>query len=277
MKSSEKTIFFKKSKAKEGYETLVSKNNSYLKDLEVGRLRLGHKGASHKGETKNEELLIQPLIGSCDIILEKNGKNEKFQNVGRRTKIFEKEGDSLLIEPNTKFHIICTTNSVDCLMPSVKLENISLTKTTLIKSENVEVYEIGENNYKRKVRVMLGGNGPAAKLRGGETINEPGQWSSWPRHSFDNQTELANQFEEFFMYFTLPKEGYGLQRCDGYFVDGEFREQTMLVRNGDYAVLPLGDHPIVAAPDNKVLYVWFYISPIPKIYPKWAEDHGEYA
>mgnify|MGYP002641092894 FL=1 len=51
----------------------------------------------------------------------------------------------------------------------------------------------------------------------------------------------------------------------------------MLVRNGDYAVLPLGDHPIVAAPDNKVLYVWFYISPIPKIYPKWAEDHGEYA
>jgi len=277
MKSSEKTIFFKKSKAKEGYEILVSKNNSYLKDLEVGRLRLGHKGASYKNETKNEEILIQPLIGSCDIILEKNKKTEKFHSVGRRTKIFEKEPDSLLVEPNTKFHIICTTNSVDCLIPRVKVENISSTKTTLIKSENVEVYEIGEGNYKRKVRVMLGGNGPAARLRGGETINEPGQWSSWPRHSFDNQSELANQFEEFFMYFTLPKEGYALQRCDGHFVDEEFREQTMLVRNGDYAVLPLGDHPIVAAPDSKVLYVWFYISPIPKIYPKWAEDHGEYA
>lgn len=79
------------------------------------------------------------------------------------------------------------------------------------------------------------------------------------------------------MYFTLPKEGYALQRADGNFVDEKFREQTVLVRNGDYAVLPLGDHPIVAAPDNKLLYVWFYISPIPKIYPKWAEDHGEYA
>ena len=198
MKSSEKTIFFKKSKAKEGYEVLVSKNNSYLQDLEVGRLRLGHKGASYKGETKNEELLIQLLIGSCDIILEKNGKTEKFHSVGRRTKNFEKEPDSLLVESNTKFHIICTTNSVDCLLPSVKVENNSSTKTTLIKSENVEVYEIGEGNYKRKVRVVLGGNGPATRLRGGETINEPGQWSSWPRHSFDNQPELANQFEEFY-------------------------------------------------------------------------------
>ena len=162
-------------------------------------------------------------------------------------------------------------------MPSVKLEDTSITKTTLIKSENVEVYEIGEGNFKRKVRVMLGGDGPAMKLRGGETINEPGQWSSWPRHSFDNEPEFAKNFEEFFMYFTLPKEGYALQRADGNFVDEKFREQTVLVRNGDYAVLPLGDHPIVAAPDNKLLYVWFYISPIPKIYPKWAEDHGEYA
>ena len=90
MKSSEKKIFFKKAEAKEGFEILVSKNNTFLQDLEVGRLRLGHKGASYKGETKNEELLIQPLIGSCDIILEKNGKNEKFHSVGRRVKIFLK-------------------------------------------------------------------------------------------------------------------------------------------------------------------------------------------
>jgi len=26
-----------------------------------------------------------------------------------------------------------------------------------------------------------------------------------------------------------------------------------------------------------VLYVWFYVSPIPKVYAKWAEDLGGYA
>ena len=277
MKTSKKSIFFKKSKPKEGYEILVSNENSYLKDLLVGRLRLGHKGAHYKGETKDEELLIEPLIGTCDVIIEKDEHIQKFREVGRRKKIFEKEPDSVLIGPHTIFQIICVTNSVDCLMPRVKLTNTSSPDTILIKSENVQVYEIGEGNFKRKVRVILDGEGPSQRLRGGETINEAGQWSSWPRHSFDNNPELADQFEEFFMYFTLPKEGYGLQRCDGTFVDGKYREQTMLVKNGDFAILPLGDHPIVSSPDTRLLYVWYYISPIPKIYPKWAEDHGQYA
>ena len=85
MKTSKKSIFFKKSKPKEGYEILVSNENSYLKDLLVGRLRLGHKGAHYKGETKDEELLIEPLIGTCDVIIEKDEHIQKFREVGRRT------------------------------------------------------------------------------------------------------------------------------------------------------------------------------------------------
>ena len=37
-----KAIFFNKTKPKEGFTLLVSKDNSYLNDLEVGRLRLGN-------------------------------------------------------------------------------------------------------------------------------------------------------------------------------------------------------------------------------------------
>ena len=29
--------------------------------------------------------------------------------------------------------------------------------------------------------------------------------------------------------------------------------------------------------DSQVLYIWFYTSPIPKLYSKWAEDLGGYA
>ena len=273
-----KAIFFDKTKPKEGFTLLVSKDNSYLNDLEVGRLRLGNNGDHFSGETQNEELLLEILIGSCDITTTLHGDMKKFANLGNRKSVFDSKPDSILIGPHTTFHITCTSESTDILMPKVVLhEESSGYNPVVIKSNNVQVYEIGQGNYKRTVRVILGGNGPAKRLRGGETINDKGQWSSWPRHSFDDHPELAKEFEEFFLYFTNPKDGYALQRADGTFSDGEFREQTRLVRNGDYAILPLGDHPIVAAPDTKVLYVWFYISPIPKIYPKWAEDHGEYA
>ena len=273
-----KTIFFKKTEPKEGFTLLVSKDNSYLNDLEVGRLRLGNSGANFSGKTQNEELLLEILIGSCDITTTLHGDVKKFTNLGNRKNVFDSKPDSILIGPQTDFDITCTSESVDILMPKVALHDESLEyNPVVVKSNNVQVYEIGQGNFKRTVRVILGGNGPAKRLRGGETINDKGQWSSWPRHSFDDHPELAKEFEEFFLYFTNPKDGYALQRADGTFSDGEFREQTQLVRNGDYAILPLGDHPIVAAPDTKVLYVWFYISPIPKIYPKWAEDHGEYA
>ena len=273
-----KTIFFKKTEPKEGFTLLVSKDNSYLNDLEVGRLRLGKNADHFSGKTQNEELLLEILIGSCDITTTHHSDVKKFTNLGNRKNVFDSKPDSILIGPQTDFDITCTSESADILMPKVVLHDESIEYNPVaVKSNNVQVYEIGQGNYKRTVRVILGGNGPAKRLRGGETINDKGQWSSWPRHEFDFHPELAKEFEEFFLYFTNPKDGYALQRADGTFSDGEFREQTQLVRNGDYAILPLGDHPIVAAPNTKVLYVWFYISPIPKIYPKWAEDHGEYA
>ena len=45
-----KTIFFKKNEPKEGYTSLVSKENTYLNDLEIGRLRLGKKGDKFSGQ-----------------------------------------------------------------------------------------------------------------------------------------------------------------------------------------------------------------------------------
>ena len=57
-----KTIFFKKNEPKEGYTSLVSKENTYLNDLEIGRLRLGKKGDKFSGHTKNHELLLEILI-----------------------------------------------------------------------------------------------------------------------------------------------------------------------------------------------------------------------
>ena len=93
--------------------------------------------------------------------------------------------------------------------------------------------KLGKDNFKRTVRVtILGGNGPAKRLRGGETINDKGQWSSWPRHSFDDHPELASKnLKNSFCILLIQRMEYALQRADGTFSDGEFREQTQLVRS----------------------------------------------
>ena len=83
-----KTIFFKKTEPKEGFTLLVSKDNSYLNDLEVGRLRLGNSGANFSGKTQNEELLLEILIGSCDINTTSHDDVKKFTNIGNRKNVF---------------------------------------------------------------------------------------------------------------------------------------------------------------------------------------------
>ena len=147
----------------------------------------------------------------------------------------------------------------------------------LIRPEDVQVHPIGEDHYSRMVREVIGGEGPAARLRAGETINPTGRWSSWPHHDFDANPELAPKFEEVFLYFTKPRSGWGIQRRDGLFCNLEQIDDVIVVRNGDAAVLPIGEHPVVAGVDSQLLYIWFYISPIPKVYSKWAEDLGGYA
>ena len=157
-----KTIFFKKNEPKEGYSSLVSKENTYLNDLEIGRLRLGKKGDKFSGQTKNHELLLEVLIGTCDITTKHNDSVKKFQSVGNRKNVFDSEPDSLLIGPNTEFDIFCTSESIDILMPKVILpEDSSNYEPVIIKSKNVEIYEIGQGNFQRTVRVILGGDGPA--------------------------------------------------------------------------------------------------------------------
>lgn len=125
-------------------------------------------------------------------------------------------------------------------------------------------HTIGDGTARREVREILGEDGPSAKIRVGETVNEIGGWSSWPPHHFDSAR--LRGFEEVFYVFTDPKDGYAIMR-----INGDLRE----VRSGDRVDVPLGEHPIVAGPGVRLMYFWAYVG-ADKIYPRWAEDVGQY-
>jgi len=102
------------------------------------------------------------------------------------------------------------------------------------------------------VRTILGPEHEAGRLLVGETINPPGNWSSYPPHKHDeHRPPLEVQLEEVYLFKVDPPGGFGVQlRYDD---DGE---DVRTVRDGDVAVITSGYHPVVAAPGYSLYYLW---------------------
>ena len=263
---------------RQGYQPTLTPANAPLRELSVGRIRLDRKGvAKYAGETGVNEVLLHILVGQCTIQTSGRWGRQTFKQLGERVDVFSGLPTSLVLGPRTTYTITPVTRTVDIAVASLPVGRGGRSIPTVIRPQDVQVHTIGEGHYLRTVREVLGGEGPALRLRAGETLNPTGLWSSWPHHDFDANVKLAPQFEEVFLYFTKPRGGWGLQRRAGLYSSLQRVDDVIVVKNGDAAILPLGEHPIVAGVDSQVLYVWFYTSPIPKLYSKWAEDLGGYA
>ena len=263
--------------ATEGYTPVLVPENAPLRDLAVGRLRLAMAAGAYKADTANRETLLHILVGQCTIETIGTWGQRIYNNLGERRDVFSGPSTSIVLGSHTEYTIIPLTPTVDIALVSLPGVADKHELPTVIRPQDVKIHQIGEGHYARTVREVLGGNSLPSRIRAGETINPIGLWSSWPHHEFDADPQLAPQFEEVFLYFTKPRHGWGLQRRCGLFCNLEQIDDVLLVRNGDAAVLPLGEHPLVAGVDSQIMYVWFYVSPIPKIYAKWAEDIGGYA
>jgi 5-deoxy-glucuronate isomerase len=269
--------FVRRGEARTGYTPVLTPQNAPLASLAVGRLRLESKNPPHEGETRDLEVLLHILVGECTLEAQGPWGTRTMNNLGERSDVFSGLPTTVVLGPDTTYAITPTSRTLDIAVASVPVAQDRLKNPAVIRPQDVRVHQIGEGHYSRTVREVLGGDGPAVRLRAGETINPVGQWSSWPHHDFDANPDLAPKFEEVFLYFTKPKDGYGLQRRDGLYSTLQPVDDVIVARNGDAAVLPLGEHPVVAGVDASVLYVWFYISPIAKLYAQWAEDLGGYA
>ena len=105
------------------------------------------------------------------------------------------------------------------------------------------------------MRTILGPDHDAQRLLLGETINPPGNWSSYPphRHDRDNPPEEVD-LEEVYLFKTNPAGGFGVQIR--YELDGDRAEEAFLVRDDDIAVIRTGFHPVVAASGYELYYLW---------------------
>jgi 5-deoxy-glucuronate isomerase len=113
---------------------------------------------------------------------------------------------------------------------------------------------------------------PAQRLLAGETLNPPGNWSSYPPHKHDRSNPpLEAILEEVYFFRTKPAQGFGLMWTYTAADDPDGFSTVFVVEDGDTVLLPKGYHPVVAAPGYQLHYTWV-LAGEERRYGAWADD-----
>jgi 5-deoxy-glucuronate isomerase len=174
---------------------------------------------------------------------------------GGRGSVFEAPGDTVYAPPGAGLRIAALNGGpVQVAIAAVPAEpDPDAPPARIITPAEQRISEVGEGNWSRTVRTILGPEHHAVRLLLGETINPPGNWSSYPPHRHDrhNPPEEVN-LEEVYLFKVDPAGGFGVQiRYD---LGGE--EEAFLVRDDDVAIIRAGFHPVVAASGYSLYYLW---------------------
>ena len=197
--------------------------------------------------TGDLETVVVLLGGVVDV--EANG--ESLGSAGGRSSVFEGPGHAVYAPPGTVLRLKATTPAQIAIATAPAGQGAPL-KARIIGPEDQRLADVGKGNWSRTVRTILGPEHAAGRLLLGETINPPGNWSSYPPHKHDREAPPEEvRLEEVYFFKVDPPEGFGVQvRYD------DAGTEAFTVRDGDSAVIRSGYHPLVAAPGYSLYYLW---------------------
>ncbi|HIE09894.1 MAG TPA: 5-deoxy-glucuronate isomerase [Armatimonadetes bacterium] len=247
-----------------GFRRIVGPDNSPLKFIEFGRLRLG-EGERWSVKFEEREAVLYILGGRCDI--EADGR--RFHNLGQRKNPFSGLPTALFLPPGSMCSITALQDldMAVCTAPSEARGQ----GPSLITPDMCKVTSVGAFNWRREVRTVVGPEVPASRLLVGETLNPPGNWSSYPPHKHDTKSEGEAPLEEVYFFLVDPPQGFGIIRIYTPEGDPEPLDEVFVVENGDTVVIPRGYHPVAVAPGYTLLYLWV-LAGEERAYGAWTDD-----
>jgi 5-deoxy-glucuronate isomerase len=197
--------------------------------------------------TGDLETVVVLLGGVVDV--EANG--ESLGSAGGRSSVFEGPGHAVYAPTGTVLRLKATTPAQLAIATAPAGQGAPL-KARIIGPGDQRLADVGKGNWSRTVRTILGPEHAAGRLLLGETINPPGNWSSYPPHKHDREAPPEEvRLEEVYFFKVDPPEGFGVQvRYD------DAGTEAFTVRDGDSAVIRSGYHPLVAAPGYSLYYLW---------------------
>jgi len=154
-----------------------------MRFLDFARLRLGN-GQGHSYSTVDREAVLDLFTGVATITVESaSGRKKVFQKAGGRVDVFSAPPVMLYIPPHSNCEIESESVGLDIGIFSAPSQSAS--RPALLAGPAIVKREVGRENWSRTVYTALGENVPAERLLAGETLNPPGNWSSYPPHKHD--------------------------------------------------------------------------------------------
>jgi len=125
-------------------------------------------------------------------------------------------------------------------------------KPILISPDKVRLRKAGKDNFKRDVYDIVDERIKAEHIVVGETINEKGNWSSYPPHKHDRDNlPLESKQEELYFFKLEPPDGFGVIR-----LYNKKSDKIFTIKNNDVIAIPRGYHPVGVIPGYRIYYLW---------------------
>ena len=168
-----------------------------------------------------------------------------------RQDVFGSPGWSVLLAPGTRFAV-----RGDLRYAIVGRAWSGDVETRVLRPRAVVVERRGKGPDERVVRTYIG-NGP---LICGESLTQPGRWSSWPPHRYEH--------EEVALFRLDPPHGFGVQILD---VERGGRRADV-VTDGDVRRIRAGFHSVAAAPGAVMCSLWVLAGESTSLAPELEPD-----
>jgi 5-deoxy-glucuronate isomerase len=239
----------------EGYTPIVEEGNEKLKYIEFGILRL-KKGKSFRENLENKEAALIILEGKFTVKAKKSAgavgatfmTPKEWKSLERKN-VFEERAYGVYIPPHSSYEI---SGEEDGEIAIAKSPSDLESEPCLVTPREVKVNLRGKGNFQRNVYEIIDSGIKARRLVMGETINLPGNWSSYPPHKHDVDNPPAeSKLEELYFFKLNPPQGFGLIR-----LYDKREDKVYTVRNNDVVLIDKGYHPVAAAPGYSLYYLW---------------------
>lgn len=259
------SLFIKSKGFQEGYVSIATPEVSALRWISLGRLGVtaSHPYSGHTGTA--EEAVLTILSGQ--VTVEAEGK--VYEAIGRSDPF--SDGPTLVcLPPNSAYSVKSLQPTADILVAQAPTS--SPVAGSLITPSDVPARKVGASNWSRHVWPGSSLAAGTSRLLIGETVNPPGNWSSYPPHKHDTHNPpIEEVYEEVYFFSFKPRPGFGMQRIYERREGADALNEVFAVEDGDTVIIPRGYHPVVAAPGYQMSYVWILCGE-GKSYGAWSDD-----
>ncbi|PBC38661.1 5-deoxy-glucuronate isomerase [Rhodococcus sp. ACS1] len=213
-------------------------------------------GGSAELTTGDDEIIVVPLAGSASV----SSEGTEFALTGRRS-VFDGPSDFAYVGRASAYTVASATGGRFALCGARARQKFPF---RYVPAADVSVELRGAGNCSRQVHNFgTADRFEADSIIACEVVTPGGNWSSYPSHKHDENSDVESQLEEIY-YFEIAEAGdtavdfggtgFGYHRVYG--TPERPIEVLEEVRSGDVVLVPHGYHgPSIAAPGHHMYYL----------------------